>query len=104
METRTAIDAGGAATLVVEGARAPFSKRFRDPLRQYGLSLGRERLGYGALVGWALTGSLAFHAAYAQPEFGFLVHWLAPVCVALTAICGCGLIGVSLWARGRKRR
>ncbi len=73
MKTRTAIEAGGAATLVVEGAREPFSKRFRDPLRQYGLSLGRERLGYSAFGFWTLAGSLTFHAAYALPQLAFLV-------------------------------
>jgi apolipoprotein N-acyltransferase len=35
--------------------------------------LSRERLGYGALGFWTLTGSLAFHAAYALPQLAFLV-------------------------------
>jgi apolipoprotein N-acyltransferase len=73
MKTRTAIEAGGKAMSRIGWLNGTFIGRFAVQLEQYCSSLSHERLGYGALGFWTLTGSLAFQAAYALPQPAFLV-------------------------------
>jgi len=73
MRTRTAFEVHGKAVFRIRWIHGTSIGRFREKLQEYSSSLSHEHLGYGALGFWIVTGSLAFHAAYALPRLAFLV-------------------------------
>jgi apolipoprotein N-acyltransferase len=73
MKTEAAFEMGSGAMSRIGLLRGILVGRFAEKLQDSCASLSRERLGYGALSFWTLAGSLAFHAAYARPQFAFLI-------------------------------